>query len=150
MSRSFSIGDAIVKAFGVLWGTKSTDSTQGETVDVTGGAAHVLDQSVRLGENTAVGGQVVLDHCQYTKLTASGSGKGVAGTPGWLVGAICIAGTSPSIQVRNNSSAAGDVVLPTTVMTVGQILTLPKPIECPLGIYAELGGTTPQFNLLYR
>lgn len=40
MSRSFSIGDAVVKAFGVLWGTKSTDSTQGETIDVTDGGVH--------------------------------------------------------------------------------------------------------------
>lgn len=41
MSRSFNIGDAITKAVGVLFGTKASDPTQAETVDVRDGFASV-------------------------------------------------------------------------------------------------------------
>lgn len=43
MSTSFKIGSAISHIVGLLWGTKSSDATQGETVDVTDGAAHVAE-----------------------------------------------------------------------------------------------------------
>lgn len=45
MSTSFKIGSAISHIVGLLWGTKSSDATQGETVDVTEGSAHVASPS---------------------------------------------------------------------------------------------------------
>lgn len=87
----------------------------------------------------------------YLKLTASGSAKGAAGTPGILFGAVCIAGTSPTLQVFNNSSAAGDQILPSQTCTVGQVIHFGGiGIECPLGIYAVVGGTSPQFILFWK
>lgn len=46
MSTSFKIGSAISHLIGMLWGTKSTDATQGESVDVSSGAAHVADVGI--------------------------------------------------------------------------------------------------------
>jgi YD repeat-containing protein len=41
MSEQVSITKAIYRIAGLLWGTKSTDSTVAESVDVTSGALHV-------------------------------------------------------------------------------------------------------------
>ena len=92
-----------------------------------------------------------LPTCSYTKITANGSIKGAAGTPGALVGAICVSGTSPTIQVFNNSSAAGDQMMPTITGVIGQFYGFGGfAVECPLGMFAVVGGTSPQFILLWK
>lgn len=103
------------------------------------------------GQDSTYDALRTLPTCSYTKLTANGSIKGAAGTPGVLVGAICISGTSPTLQVFNNSSAAGDQILPTITGTIGQVVTFGGfAIECPLGMYAVVGGVSPQWLLLWK
>lgn len=103
------------------------------------------------GQDSAYDVQRTLVTAAYTKMTASGSIKGAAGTPGVLLGAICIAGTSPTLQIFNNSSAAGDQIIPTITGTVGQVVHFGGiGIEAPLGLWAVIGGTSPQWLLLWK
>lgn len=103
------------------------------------------------GQDSGLDVQRSLNAASYTKMTASGSIKGAAGTPGVLMGAICIAGTGPTLQVFNNSSAAGDQLLPTITGTIGQVIHFGGVgIEAPLGLWAVIGGTTPQWLLLWK
>lgn len=103
------------------------------------------------GQDSTYDVQRNLTTASYTKLTASGSIKGAAGTPGVLMGAICIAGTSPTLQIFNNSSATGDLLLPTITGTIGQIVHFGGVgIESPLGMFAVIGGTTPQWIVLWK
>lgn len=57
MSTSFKIGSAINHVIGMLWGTKASDPTHGESVDVEGGRLRVAtaaeDQGVGVAEEIA-------------------------------------------------------------------------------------------------
>ena len=86
----------------------------------------------------------------FTAITANGSAKGAAGTPGVLLGITCIGGTSPSCKIYNNGSAAGTVVFPAKVMAIGDHVSFGNGIDCPAGIFAEVGGTTPAFNVIWK
>lgn len=103
------------------------------------------------GDDPAFDLKKTLAPAKYTRISGNGSVKGSPGTPGYAIGIICISGTGTlSCRLWNNSSAAGDQIFPQKTLVIGDVVMFPAPIECPLGIFADVTGTSPIFNVLYR
>lgn len=79
-----------------------------------------------------------------TALSATGT---VRSGQSLLLRIICSSGTSPSIQIYDNTAASGTLILDTTVMTAGQSIEVNA--MASNGIHAVLAGTTPKFTVVF-
>jgi hypothetical protein len=73
------------------------------------------------------------------RITAS---QGVVGKSCGLVSVKCIAGTSITVTIYDNATIAAGTVLFTQVMSAGEEMLFPKPIQSINGIWAVLSGAS--------
>ncbi len=66
---------------------------------------------------------------------------------GALGGVFCSAGTSPTVEIYDNTSATGTPIIATFTMTIGQFYPMPAAIRN--GITVVLGGTSPSATVLW-
>jgi hypothetical protein len=82
----------------------------------------------------------------YQELSTSGL---VLTGAGKLTGIFVASGTSPTVKIWDNTSAATTVLLDTfTVATPPYYIELPY-VRCINGLYATLGGTNPLITIFY-
>lgn len=111
------------------------------------GAMHVKDVGIHPGEdeilNRTWGGQLV------EAIRVTGDIQVVLGACA-VVGFVCTAGTSPTLNLYDGISASGVLVYGGGA---AEVLGAPKDIAggaavfCSGGLYADVGGTTPAFTI---
>lgn len=137
MSTSFKIGSAISHLVGMLWGTKDGDPTQGESVDVVGGAAKFANMAQEPGHDSdfdVVNGSIPGDVCVVR--TADGlQVTGACRIVGYVVSVATAAGV---IHVEDGIDASGTLkfVIPSGT-AVGVYTFGGVGINCATGAYLD-------------
>ena len=82
----------------------------------------------------------------YTTIT-SATTTVVRSGPGRLLGFFLASGTTPTVQIYDNTAASGTVLLPTTgTLAVGWY---PLPANFNTGLTIVTGGTTPNVTVVW-
>ncbi len=110
--------------------------------------ASVLDIAVHPGDSTAYNRKLVQEAYPYQQIGASVSLVTGAGV---VVGFIVIGTTSGVFTAYDNTAASGNKIFDSTGMTltVGQVITLPKPMQFSAGLYVAISGTALTLNVIY-
>lgn len=151
MSTSFKIGSAINHLVGMLWGTKSSDATQGESVDVTGGALHAANMAQEPGHNTEYD---TVDVCVEGEPCAVRTADGLQVTgPCRIVGYVVHAATaSGTIEVEDGITAgtgADRFIIPAST-AVGVYHFGGLGLKCLTGAYLNYNGATGSVALVVQ
>lgn len=67
--------------------------------------------------------------------------------PGAILGFFVVSGTTPSVQIFDNTAASGTVILPT--FTAGSNGWYPLPVAFGTGLTVVTGGTTPNVTVVW-
>jgi hypothetical protein len=108
-------------------------------------ATYTGPYTLRPTSNLAPGGNTEFDVQEATIIvdpyTVSSSGIVING-PCLVTGMTCVAGTSATLTLYNATSAAGQMIFPAFVHTLGVPIDFQFPIRCNIGLYGSLGGST--------
>lgn len=108
----------------------------------------VFDTAVHPGDSTTYNRKLVQEAYPYQQIGASASLVTGAGV---VVGFIVIGTTSGAFTAYDSTAASGNKIFDSTGMTltVGQVITLPKPMQFSAGLYVAVSGTALTLNVIY-
>lgn len=109
--------------------------------------SNVSDVAVHPGDSAAYNRKLVQEAYPYQQIGASASLVTGAGV---VVGFIVIGTTSGVFTAYDSTAASGTKIFDSTGMTltVGQVITLPKPMQFSAGLYIAVSGTLT-LNVIY-
>lgn len=108
----------------------------------------VTNQTISPGDSPSYNRKLVQEAYPYAQIGASAS---LVNGPGVVVGFVVIATNLGVFIAYDSAAASGNKIFDSTGMTlaVGQIITLPMPIQFNSGLYVAVSGTALTLNIIY-